>query len=227
MSGTREGAIENALAFFDNGGFEQRLGKLVAIQSTSQEPAHRPDLDAYLAEIRPGSKASASPAPSTPTRSKASAPSCSPSASRARPTVLTYGHGDTVRGLEDQWEPGLDPWRLTRRDDRWYGRGSADNKGQHVINLSALEAVLAERGGKLGFNLKLIVETGEESGSKGLSEIVAANKENSPPTSCSPATARASTRSPHAQHRHPRLASTSISSSTSGPAACTPATGAA
>ncbi len=82
-----------------------------------------------------------------------------------------------MRGLEDQWEPGLDPWRLTREGDRWYGRGSADNKGQHVINLSALEAVLAERGGKLGFNVKLIIETGEESGSKGLSEIVAANKE--------------------------------------------------
>jgi acetylornithine deacetylase/succinyl-diaminopimelate desuccinylase-like protein len=93
------------------------------------------------------------------------------------PTIITYGHGDTVRGLEDQWRPGLDPWTLTREDDRWYGRGSADNKGQHALNLSALEAVLAERGGKLGFNIKLIIETGEESGSKGLSEIVAANKE--------------------------------------------------
>ena len=91
------------------------------------------------------------------------------------PTVLTYGHGDTVRGLDDQWRAGLDPWALTEEGDRWYGRGTADNKGQHALNLSALEAVLAERGGKLGFNLKLVLETSEERGSVGLREFVAAH----------------------------------------------------
>ena len=91
--------------------------------------------------------------------------------------MLTYGHGDTVRGLEDQWRAGLDPWRLTEEGDRWYGRGTADNKGQHALNLSALEAVLAERGGKLGFNLKLVLETCEERGSVGLRDFVAAHKD--------------------------------------------------
>jgi hypothetical protein len=91
--------------------------------------------------------------------------------------VLTYGHGDTVRGLSDQWRAGLDPWALTEEGDRWYGRGTADNKGQHALNLSALEAVLAERGGKLGFNLKLVLETSEERGSIGLREFVAAQGE--------------------------------------------------
>jgi acetylornithine deacetylase/succinyl-diaminopimelate desuccinylase-like protein len=86
-----------------------------------------------------------------------------------------------VRGLEDQWRPGLDPWRLTEEGDRqggrWYGRGSADNKGQHALNLSALEAVLAERDGKLGFNLKLVLETCEERGSVGLRDFVAAHRD--------------------------------------------------
>ena len=82
-----------------------------------------------------------------------------------------------MRGLEDQWRAGLDPWRLTEEGDRWYGRGSADNKGQHALNLSALEAVLAERGGKLGFNLKLVLETCEERGSIGLRDFVAAHKD--------------------------------------------------
>jgi acetylornithine deacetylase/succinyl-diaminopimelate desuccinylase-like protein len=50
---------------------------------------------------------------------------------------------------------------------------SADNKGQHALNLSALEAVLAERGGSLGFNLKLMLETSEERGSTGLRQFVA------------------------------------------------------
>jgi acetylornithine deacetylase/succinyl-diaminopimelate desuccinylase-like protein len=53
---------------------------------------------------------------------------------------------------------GSKPWRADRGGDRWYGRGTADNKGQHALNLAALEAVLAERGGKLGFNVKLVLE---------------------------------------------------------------------
>ena len=53
-------------------------------------------------------------------------------------TVLTYGHGDVVRGYDDQWRQGLNPWILTREGDRWFGRGTADNKGQHTINLAAL-----------------------------------------------------------------------------------------
>ena len=28
-------------------------------------------------------------------------------------TVLMDGHGDTVRGLDDLWRPGLSPWTLT------------------------------------------------------------------------------------------------------------------
>jgi acetylornithine deacetylase/succinyl-diaminopimelate desuccinylase-like protein len=90
--------------------------------------------------------------------------------------VLLYGHGDTVRGLEDQWRAGLAPWTLTEEGDRWYGRGTADNKGQHAINLAALEAVLAERGGRLGANVKLVLEMAEERGSKGLADFVAGNR---------------------------------------------------
>ena len=29
-----------------------------------------------------------------------------------RPTVLTYGHGDVVRGLEGEWDDDRDPWTL-------------------------------------------------------------------------------------------------------------------
>ena len=72
--------------------------------------------------------------------------------------------------------PASIPGGSPRKADRWYGRGSADNKGQHALNLSALEAVLAERDGKLGFNLKLVLETCEERGSIGLRDFVAAHK---------------------------------------------------
>ena len=90
----------------------------------------------------------------------------------ARPTILGYGHGDVVRGMEDAWAEGISPWRLTEIDGRFYGRGAADNKGQHLMNLSALRAVLRTRG-RLGFNAKFIIEMGEEIGSPGLRELCA------------------------------------------------------
>jgi acetylornithine deacetylase/succinyl-diaminopimelate desuccinylase-like protein len=176
--GSREGAIARATGFFDEGGFERLLTNLVAVPSTSQEEGAGPALSAYLdSAIRPwldrlGFRVAISPNP---------LPGFGPilTATRvedpARPTILLYGHGDTVRGLEDQWRPGLAPWRVTAEDGRWYGRGTADNKGQHALNLAALEAVLEERGGRLGANVKLVIEMAEERGSRGLREFIAAH----------------------------------------------------
>ena len=177
--GSRDGAIGRALAFFDEGGFAARLAGLVAIRSTSQDPAFAGELPRYLEEgMRPLLDRLGFTYAIHANPMEGGGPILlAERIEGAGPTVVTYGHGDTVRGLEDQWRAGLDPWALTREGDRWYGRGSADNKGQHVINLSALEAVLAEREGRLGFNVKLIIEMGEESGSKGLGEIVALHKE--------------------------------------------------
>jgi acetylornithine deacetylase/succinyl-diaminopimelate desuccinylase-like protein len=177
---TREGALARAADFFDGGGFRALLADLVAIPSTSQEEGHEADLDRYLngaicpwlerlgfrVQVRPNPIAGFGP---ILTGIRIEDP--------ARPTVLLYGHGDTVRGLEDQWREGLSPWRLVEEGDRWYGRGTADNKGQHALNIAALEAVLAERGGKLGCNVKIVLETAEERGSKGLREFVAAHAE--------------------------------------------------
>jgi acetylornithine deacetylase/succinyl-diaminopimelate desuccinylase-like protein len=177
---TRNGAIARAVGHFDDGGFRRHLADLVAIPSTSQEPEYARDVARYLVDaIRPwlerlgftvaihaNPEADAGP---ILTAERMEDP--------ARPTVITYGHGDTVRGLETQWSDGIAPWRLTERGERWYGRGTADNKGQHALNLAALEAVLAERGGRLGFNLKLVLETSEERGSTGLRAFVEAERE--------------------------------------------------
>jgi acetylornithine deacetylase/succinyl-diaminopimelate desuccinylase-like protein len=90
----------------------------------------------------------------------------------SRPTVLIYGHGDVVHGQSGRWSEGLDPWSVVERDGRWYGRGVVDNKGQHLIAIEALRAILQERG-RLGFNAKIFIETGEEVGSPGLRELIA------------------------------------------------------
>ena len=174
---TRDSAIARALAGFDDNAFRDRLASLVAVPSTSQDPTHAGDVQRYLADAihpwlsRLGFTVEIHPNPT---------PDLGPilMAERLegpdRPTVLTYGHGDTVRGLDEQWRTGLTPWQLTEEGDRWYGRGTADNKGQHAINLTALEAVLAERGGRLGCNIKLVLETSEERGSIGLRDFVRA-----------------------------------------------------
>jgi acetylornithine deacetylase/succinyl-diaminopimelate desuccinylase-like protein len=176
----RAAALARAATLFDDGTLKARLAELVAIRSTAQDPDHDAELGRYLEDgIRPwlermGFDVAIHPNPVAGfgpilTATRVEDP--------ARPTVLLYGHGDTVRGLDEQWSEGLEPWRLIERDGRWYGRGTADNKGQHLINLLALEAVLAERGGRLGANIKLVLEMAEERGSRGLREFVAAHRD--------------------------------------------------
>jgi len=79
-------------------------------------------------------------------------------------------------GQEDQWREGLSPFELTEDGDRWYGRGSADNKVQHLINIQAMSALIATHG-RLGFNVKILIEMGEEAGSLGLKEFCGVNKD--------------------------------------------------
>jgi len=175
--GTRDGAIGRALEFFDDGRFARLLADLVAIPSTSQDPEGEPHLHRYLAEgIEPWLKRLGFAVTIHENPIKGFGPILTAERIEApsNVVVLLYGHGDTVRGLDEQWRQGLEPWRLIEEDGRWYGRGTADNKGQHALNIAALEAVLAERGGRLGFNVKVVLEMAEERGSRGLREFVAA-----------------------------------------------------
>ncbi len=175
---TREDAIRRITAEFDGGVFFAELARRVAVPTESQNPARRPDLYGYLRDLLvPQLEALGfacavheNPAPRggpflVATRHE----------DPALPTVMSYGHGDVVLGYDAQWREGLDPWTLTKDGERWYGRGTADNKGQHTINQSALAAVLETRG-SLGFNAVLLIETGEETGSPGLRDFCAANK---------------------------------------------------
>ena len=169
---TRAAAITAAEAYFDEGGFAADLARRVAIPTESQVEERAPVLGAYLSdEIAPTltrlgftSEVFDNPVRGGPILI------AERREEGAATTVLGYGHGDVIRGLEPQWHAGLSPWVLTRRGDRLYGRGTADNKGQHSINLAALETVLKTRG-RLGFNAILLLETGEEIGSPGLREI--------------------------------------------------------
>lgn len=87
------------------------------------------------------------------------------------PTVLMYGHGDVIYGQDERWSPGLSPWEVIHKDDKLYGRGTADNKGQHIINILALKYVFLARNNQAGFNVKILIEMGEENGSPGINEF--------------------------------------------------------
>ncbi|MFH1602435.1 MAG: M20/M25/M40 family metallo-hydrolase, partial [Pseudomonadota bacterium] len=176
---SRAEAIREIERYFDDGSFFADLARRVAIKTESQNPARRAELGAYLdVELRPNLERLGFSCALLANPVEAGGPFLLAERieDAAPTTVLSYGHGDVIRGQEEQWRAGLDPWRLTREGDRLYGRGSADNKGQHTINLAALDAVLKTRG-RLGFNMKLLIETGEETGSPGLREVCAQNKQ--------------------------------------------------
>jgi acetylornithine deacetylase/succinyl-diaminopimelate desuccinylase-like protein len=176
---SRQAVIDRLAASFDDGSFLADLARRVAIRSESQVPASRPQLYAYLNdEMAPTLAALGYGVEVFENPEAGGGPFLiARRIEDARlPTVLTYGHGDVVRGLEPEWRQGLDPWRLTREGERIYGRGVADNKGQHSINIAALAAVLAVRG-RLGFNSIVFLETSEEIGSPGIHAFCAAERD--------------------------------------------------
>ena len=175
---TRAQAMELAQVQFDSGEFRQTLARRIAMATESQNPQRASELSAYLdTELGPALETMGF-ACQTLMQAQAGAPFLF--AQRIEdaklPTVFGYGHGDVIRGQEAQWTEGLSPWHLSERDKRWYGRGMADNKGQHSVNLQALANVLQTRG-KLGFNAKMLIEMGEEVGSPGLRGLCEEHKD--------------------------------------------------
>lgn len=175
---TRSEAIALAHTQFDSGEFQQTLARRVAMPTESQNPERSAVLASYLeAELRPALEAIGFTC-QTLTHPQAKAPFLFAQRieDASLPTVFSYGHGDVIRGLDAEWKEGLSPWQLTERDGLWYGRGIADNKGQHAVNLQALANVLKARG-RLGFNAKLLIEMGEEVGSPGLRALCQSHKD--------------------------------------------------
>lgn len=173
----RTDVIRTAQALVDEGRFASQLAELVSRPTESQNPKRADEMQSYLEQM-------------LVPRLTTSGFTCTihPNAlgnpflvarrieDPELPTVLGYGHGDVTRGQEGDWSEGRKPFELTQEADRLYGRGTADNKGQHLINLQALECVLAARG-HLGFNVTWLIEMSEETGSPGLVEFCSEHKD--------------------------------------------------
>lgn len=168
-----------AADYVDGGGLFADLSRLVARRSVSQSEGQPQALYDYLQmEMQPLLQAMGFAAEIFDNPREGGAPLLI--ASRIEhddlPTVLVYGHGDVCNAEAHRWRQGLEPFTLTREGDRLYGRGTADNKIQHLINIKALELLIRETG-RLGFNARIILEMAEETGSFGLREFFAANRE--------------------------------------------------
>ena len=89
----------------------------------------------------------------------------------AKKTLLVYGHLDVqpANQKEDGWD--TDPWVLTEKDGKLYGRGSTDDKGPVLGWIHALQAY-REIGQEVPVNFKFCFEGMEESGSEGLDQML-------------------------------------------------------
>ena len=92
-----------------------------------------------------------------------------------KPTILIYGHFDTqpVDPLDLWSQPPFEP---TVKDDRVYARGASDDKGNMLVPILAMEAML-NSAGQLPVNVKCFFEGQEEIGSPQLPEFIANNRE--------------------------------------------------
>ena len=178
MTAISDRARALAAEYADRGGLLDDLRALVSVPTESQNPGAaevlrrylEKDLAPFLTEPRFEARLHGNPEPDggpflVATRHEGD----------GLPTVLIYGHGDVVNGNPADWREGLDPWTVTVEGNRIYGRGTADNKGQHLVALKALSLAAKARGGNLGFNAKVIIETGEERGSIGLAAFLEGN----------------------------------------------------
>lgn len=173
----KEKAVQHATQYFDKGYFKKDLAELISVKTESQN--NECNLENYYDQniipmlVKMGFKCKVMENP----LSKANIILFAERIENANfSTILTYGHGDVVLGQDSCWDNGLSPYKLIEKDNRYYGRGTADNKGQHLINIKALYSLLSVQK-KLGFNFKILFEMGEEIGSPGLKAFCQQNKE--------------------------------------------------
>jgi acetylornithine deacetylase/succinyl-diaminopimelate desuccinylase-like protein len=91
------------------------------------------------------------------------------------PTVLFYGHYDVMPPDPiDEWSSP--PFEPEVRNGELFGRGTADDKGQLLMHVNAVEAYLAVKK-SLPVNVIFAIEGEEEMGSKALNRLLDSDRE--------------------------------------------------
>lgn len=85
------------------------------------------------------------------------------SVDKSLPTMLLYGHYDVQTANSNEWWKN-NPFSLYISQDKIYGRGVADNKGQFLIHLLTIFDLIQSK--KLGYNVVVLLEWNEETWSQ-------------------------------------------------------------
>ena len=91
------------------------------------------------------------------------------------PTIFFYGHYDVMPAdpLDEWTSPPFEP---EIRDGKVFGRGTADDKGQVMMHINAVDAYLRVKG-TLPVNVIFAVEGEEEEGSEGLEKLLDSHRD--------------------------------------------------
>jgi acetylornithine deacetylase/succinyl-diaminopimelate desuccinylase-like protein len=145
---------------------EASLSKAISYQSTSSDPQAKAAISTYLTTLLTDycgaavTRVTTGGAPAL----MATIPGTTSDA------VLFYGHYDVMDpGNRAHWDS--EPFTMTKRAGRLYGRGAGDNKGQLLATINGLNAfLLAHPDHKQ--TIKLLIEGEEEQGSLHLADTV-------------------------------------------------------
>jgi acetylornithine deacetylase/succinyl-diaminopimelate desuccinylase-like protein len=169
-------SLQNAMQYLQNNNtrFLDELKELLKIESVSTDPLHAADMTAAAAWLKNHVEAIGfENAAIEPTKGHPVVYADYLHAGPNAMTVLVYGHYD-VQPPDPLSLWITPPFEPTLRGDYLFARGSSDMKGQIMVCLNALEALLKH--GNLAVNVKLLLEGEEEIGSPNLSAYLEAKR---------------------------------------------------
>ncbi|MBS0909536.1 M20/M25/M40 family metallo-hydrolase [Tatumella sp. JGM118] len=177
----KQDAINYIMEYYENGEFLKILSQAVNMRTLSQAEENQTDLYAYINEFMIPLLTNMDfvcKSYENPVSGKPPFMVGHRFEDEKLPTILLYGHGDVIYGMDERWGDGRSPWSISSEDNKIYGRGTADNKGQHLINILSLKSIIELKKGSIGLNIKILLEMGEESGSPGIIDFCSENKKN-------------------------------------------------
>ncbi len=150
------------------------LVELVSIPSVSTDPGHVPDMQRACEWFTQWASSQGLHSEIWPTAGHPSVYIETP-AVPGKPVLLIYGHYD-VQPAEDLELGTHPPFQPQIIDDKLYGRGASDNKGQIWLHCAAIQTILAS-GQPLPIQVKLLIEGEEEVGSPNLPQLLRDKRE--------------------------------------------------
>jgi acetylornithine deacetylase/succinyl-diaminopimelate desuccinylase-like protein len=154
--------------------FLEELKELLRIPSVSTDPSHKNDMQSAALWLKNHlENVGFDNVQIEPTRGHPVVYADHLHAGPSALTVLIYGHYDVQPPDPiDLWTSA--PFDPVIRGDYLFARGASDMKGQILICVNALEAIMKH--GSLPVNIKFLIEGEEEIGSPNLAEYLEANK---------------------------------------------------